>query len=136
MDQSLLLIKQTKILLRQISYLFWVLTAKLSVKDGCLCLTSLRTRSALSTLAECVRFKRAQLCTRLQNSDNVCYMSDTETELLQLLDLTWVTAPIDAVKRLIPQIKEQNKFLIRDHDQFRTVTRGMIVFYQPTEIIA
>lgn len=63
-------------------------------------------------------------------------MSNAEIELLQLLDLTWVTAPIDAVTRLIPQIKEQNKFLIRDHDQFRTVTRSMIVFYQPTEIVA
>lgn len=106
------------------------------MKAGCLCLISPQTHLVLSTLAECARFKRTHLCTHLQIDDNVCYMSNAEIELLQLLDLTWVTAPIDTIKRLIPQIKEQNKFLIRDHDQFRTVTRGMIVFYQPTEIVA
>jgi len=59
-----------------------------------------------------------------------------ESELLELLDITWVCAPREKVVQLLPQIKQQNKYLIRDNNQFRIVERGMISFYQPTEIVA
>lgn len=61
---------------------------------------------------------------------------DTETELLQQLDVTWVREPRESVIRLLPKIKQQDKFLIRDRDMFRIVSRSMISFYQPTEIVS
>ncbi len=61
---------------------------------------------------------------------------DSETELFNQLDLTWVRVSRDKVIHLLPKIKEQDKFLICDRDLFRIVSRGMIGFYQPTEIVA